>query len=168
MSRVDLGAGKESWPRVLSPVSDGSVLGSVEVGVLKTQLVRARPWVGYFPNKNLSPTSKSSENVGTFLTSKSLVSCSGADCEKVQNWSSWYCGPIREETMGRALDRRIIIRQQLNIPPSPSPLPLEGSVSPGVDEDLVGECCSITGACSRNITGQIENIPLKYCSNWKD
>ena len=22
--------------------------------------------------------------------------------EKVQNWSSWYCGPSREETIGRA------------------------------------------------------------------
>ena len=49
------------------------------------------------------PTSKLSAKVGNIATLKSLVSPSPADSANFQNWSSWYWGPIREDTMGKAL-----------------------------------------------------------------
>ena len=49
-------------------------------------------------------TSKSLENVGFISVSKSFAFPSLALVENVQNLSLLYWGPIRDETMGKALD----------------------------------------------------------------
>ena len=40
--------------------------------------------------------------------SKLLALPAAADAENFQNWSLLYCGPIREDTMGKALETKIV------------------------------------------------------------
>ena len=49
-------------------------------------------------------TSKSAAKVGTIATLKSFGSPACADWANFQNWLSWYWGPIRDDTMGKALN----------------------------------------------------------------
>ena len=50
-------------------------------------------------------TSKSEENVGTMGVSKLFALPAAALVENFQNWSLLYWGPIREETIGNALEK---------------------------------------------------------------
>ena len=62
-------------------------------------------------------TSKSSENSGTIGVSKLLCWWSAAAWENVQNVlsSSWYWGPIRDDTIGNTLDCYNIIISFIDI-----------------------------------------------------
>ena len=91
-------------------------------------------------------TSKSAENSGTTSTSKLLGVPSSADWANFQNLSSWYWGPIREETIGNALNKFMNCSRAVWQKTLSHVSPLERSVGSSRDHEEIGHSCSIAGS----------------------
>ena len=87
-------------------------------------------------------TSNVEEKAGTTAVSKLLALPAAAETENFQNWSLLYWGPIREDTIGKALETQMVNNQELNYRDKP----VKGSIRSRIDEELICQGGSI--ACA--------------------